>query len=294
MNIAISGASGFIGTYLTSFFQSKGYGVIPITRTLLKDSLKLKQSLLVCEVVINLAGANINRRWSKKYKKEMRESRIATTRTIACAIERLSIKPRLFISASAVGFYAPGGCHDEYSGIKGEGFLSDLCMEWEESSRRVIPDVRVVNTRFGVVLSKAGGAFPKIISGHKAGFTVIPGSGRQYLSWIDLADLAAAMEFIIKTPRLEGAVNFTAPCRMTYREFAKSLAHYYHTPFTLRIPAPVLKAFMGEAAGILTESQCAEPARLLAAGFTFGSPTLEAFLGSEDFARPVIRSFRFR
>lgn len=279
MNIAISGASGFIGTYLTSFFQAKGYGVIPITRALLKDGLKLKQSLLVCEVVINLAGANINRRWSRKYKKELTESRIATTKTIACAIERLNIKPHLLISASAVGFYASGGCHDEYSGVKGEGFLSDLCMEWEESSRRVMPEVRVVNARFGVVLSKAGGAFPRMISGRKAGFTVIPGSGRQYLSWIDIADLAAAMEFIINTPRLEGVVNFTAPCRLTYREFAKAVARHYHTPFTLRIPARVLQAVMGEAAGVLTESQCAEPAKLPAAGFTFRSPTLEAFLG---------------
>lgn len=284
MNIAISGASGFIGTYLTSFFQSKGYGVIPITRTLLKDSLKLKQSLLVCEAVINLAGANINHRWSRKYKKELEESRITTTRTLACAIDRLNIKPRLFISASAVGYYASGGCHDEYSGIKGEGFLSDLCREWEESSHRVMPKVRVVNARFGVVLCKTGGAFPKMISGHKAGFTFIPGNGRQYLSWIDIADLAAAMEFIIDTPELKGAVNFTAPCRMTYGAFAKSLARRYHTPFLLRIPAPLLKAVRGEAAGILTESLCAEPAKLLAAGFTFRSPTLEAFIGSEDFA----------
>lgn len=282
MNIAVSGASGFIGSYIVDFFYRQGYGVIPLTREILQNPSELKQCLQGCEVVINLAGAPINHRWSLRYKHELIESRIETTMSIVAAVNESDVKPELLISASAVGIYPSQGCYAENSDLKGEGFLAVLCREWEEASRCISPIVRVVNPRFGIVLSFLGGAFPKMTRGARRGILAIPGSGRQILSWIALEDLARAMEFIIKHRELEGAINFTAPEMLTYGQFAHSAANHLHSICSVRIPAFVFRVFLGEASVVLLSGQCALPDKLLHAGFSFQDKSIEDFLSRSD------------
>lgn len=281
-NIAISGASGFIGSYLVEFFQRQGDTVVPLTREILYDRQRLKHRLLGCEVIINLAGAPINHRWSRRYKQELVKSRIEVTRNLVSVVNELAVKPLVFISASAVGIYSPQGCHSENYYREGEGFLADLCREWEAASRHISPQVRVVNPRFGIVLSLSGGAFPKMTTGARRGVVIVPGSGRQILSWIALEDLARAMEFLIEQPELEGPVNFTAPVTLAYREFARLTARYFHSVGTLRIPDFVFRLLLGKASSLLLDGPCALPDKLLRAGFVFQTYSFEDFLGSHD------------
>ena len=164
MKIAISGASGFIGKRLSAFLELQGHQIVPLGRAMFRDNMsdQLIARLSQCEVVINLAGATINRRWTTEYKKELYNSRINVTRRLVQTINSLEQKPQLFISASAVGYYPTEGCHDDYSQERGEGFLSDLCCRWEAEAAKVHTDTRLVITRFGVVLSPDGGAFKEL------------------------------------------------------------------------------------------------------------------------------------
>lgn len=283
MKVAISGASGFIGTYLTGIFIEKGYGVAPLYREIFNScdtAARLRETLSGCDVVINLAGSPINHRWSKAYKKVLYSSRIDTTRRIVEAINSLERKPALFISVSAVGYYPSEGCYDEYNSVRGEGFLAYLCETWEQESRKVSPEVRQVNTRFGVVLAARGGAFSRMTLPVKLGVATIIASGKQSFSWIALSDLGRAMEFIIQNPEISGVVNFVAPQQMTNREFTVETARRYHSLFTVRIPRLFFRMAMGESADFIVEGQCVKPAKLTGAGFVFEYDSISKVLKS--------------
>lgn len=280
MKIAISGASGFVGSHLTQILTAKGNEVVPLGRAFFQDNAqsKLYEVLNGCDVVINLAGAPINHRWTKRYKQEMYESRIEVTRKLVAAINSLEEKPRLMISTSAIGYYPSVGCFDEYNAIQGDGFLSKLSAEWERESQKIDPEVRLVNTRFAVILAAKGGAFPKMVKPAKIGVAIILGNGKQPFSWIDLEDHGRAIEFIINHPAIGGAVNLVAPSQIDNREFTKAVATYFKSIMTLRIPTLFFKVLMGESAQFITEGQCVKPTKLLKAGFTFRSNTIEEFL----------------
>lgn len=277
MKIAISGATGFIGTHLTTHLQRLGHEVVPLARQDFAAGAEDRLAWLVaeCEGVVNLAGAPIDRRWSKAYRQEMWTSRVEVTQRLVEAVNR-SEKTRVFVSTSAVGRYPSVGCYDEESGELGPGFLARLCEAWEAEARRV--RVRCVVTRFGVVLSADGGAFPRLARPARAGVAVVPGSGSQSFSWIDIADLVRAEEFLLCDDRLEGVFNLSAPENSSMREFMRAVAQRFHSRITLHAPAFALRLKMGEAASVLLDGQCALPRRLLEAGFRFDSPTKEDFL----------------
>lgn len=282
LKIAISGATGFIGSYLSQYFTDKGHVVFPLTRKILmnESDSELAGILSQSDVVINLAGASINHRWTESYKKELYDSRIKTTRKIVATINQISNKPKLLISTSAVGYYPSQGCYDETNAVQGNGFLSSLCEEWEKEAKAVSPDVRLVITRFGVVLAERGGAFEKIVQSAKFGVAGIIGSGEQSFSWIDIADLAQAMEHVINNTNLSGVVNFVAPEQITNKDLIQAAAKHYRSFLTIKIPTCFFRMVFGEAAEFMTEGQCVQPKKLLESGFVFKSPTISEFCAS--------------
>lgn len=279
MKVAISGASGFVGTRLSEYLKKCGYEVVPLGRADFRPEAKgqLLRKVADCRGMINLAGAPIDRRWSDKYKRELIGSRTDVTRRLAEAVN-LSPMTEVFISASAVGCYPSVGCYDEYSAARGTGFLAQLCADWEAETRRIKPQVRVAITRFGVVLDGEGGAFPRMARPARMGVAARPGSGLQPFSWIDIADLVRAEVFLLERHNMEGVFNFAAPQRLTQREFADAVAAHYKARMTVTVPAFVFRMLYGEAADFLLHGQCAVPARLSEVGFRFHSPDIETFL----------------
>lgn len=277
MKIAISGASGFIGTHLTHYLREHGHEVIPLSRRDFAPGAEDQLAWLVaeCEGVVNLAGAPIDRRWTEACKKELWTSRVEVTRRLAEAVDR-SEKTRVFLSASAVGCYPSVGCYDELSSERGTGFLARLCEAWETQARQV--KVRCVITRFGVVLGADGGAFARLARPAKAGAAIVPGSGLQSFSWIDIADLVRAVEYLLTHRKAEGVYNLVAPERGSMREFIRAVAERFRSSVTLHVPAFVLRMKLGEGASALLDGQCVLPRRLQEAGFRFESPAAKDFL----------------
>lgn len=200
MNIAMTGATGYIGKHLSSYLTEKGgHRVIPLGRSMFREGMSglLIQTLAHCDVVINLAGAPINKRWTPEYKQELFNSRIVVTHRIVRALNAVKTKPKLMISASAVGYYPPEVEADEYTRTRGEGFLSDLCYAWEKEAKRCPEPTRLVITRFGVVLSPDGGAMQQMLRPLQATKVATAiGPGTQSFPWIALHDLCRAMEFL--------------------------------------------------------------------------------------------------
>ncbi len=277
--IAISGATGFIGTHLSSFLSRYGYQIIPLTRDFFTDTSnsRLEHTLSECDAVINLAGASINHRWSKSYKQLLIDSRVDVTRKLVNAANKCD-KIKTFISVSAVGYYPNEGCYDEYSDVKGNGFLSDLCQKWENEAKKISPDIRLVITRFGVVLAERGGAFEQLAQSSRLGISVIAGNGKQVFSWIDIEDLCRVMKYILSTPQLAGIFNLTAPQPLPLRELMKSVGKHYKALFSVPVPAFVFKLLLGEASDFLLKSQCAKPTRLIESEYSFSSPDIDSFL----------------
>lgn len=280
MNIAISGATGFIGRHLTAFFTAEGHRVLPLGRTMFREEMSghLIQTLAHCDVVINLAGASISRRWTPEYKREMYESRIQVTHRIIRSMEAVRQKPKLMISASAVGYYPLEGSFDEYTNTRGNGFLSDLCYAWEKEAKRCPPQIRLVITRFGIVLSPDGGAMEQMLKPLKvAKMAAVIGTGAQPFPWIDIKDLCLAMKFIIEHDTVRGIVNLVAPQELTQQSFTQMMAKAYHAWATVKVPRFAFKLLYGEGASFLTTGQKVQPTRMLESGFRFSTPTAEQF-----------------
>lgn len=277
MKIAISGATGFIGSHLSAYLEEKGHEVVALGRADFTDEERDRLAYLVaeCDAVVNLAGAPIDRRWSRAYKEELIDSRVDVTRRLVEAVGR-SEHTKTFLSASAVGRYPSVGCYDEFSPERGQGLLAELCERWEAEARRV--GVRCVIARFGVVLADDGGAFPRLARSTRYGVAAVPGGGSQPFSWIDLRDLVRAVEFLITRPKLDGVFNFTAPGMCSLKEFMQAVARRYRARLTVVVPGFAVKLALGEASSVLLKGQCAVPLRLLGAGFRFESPTVGDFL----------------
>lgn len=279
MNIAISGASGFVGRHLSAFLVQNGHQIFPLGRKMFGDNGKeeLTRTLSQCDVVINLAGASINKRWSTAYKEELYNSRILVTRQIVNVLKTLPHKPKLMISTSAVGYYPSLGCFDENDIIKTNGFLPTLCRQWEQEAMKCPPEIRLAITRFGVVLSPDGGALQRMSLPLKMKVATVIGTGDQPFPWISITDLCRAILFIIKTPSLHGPINFVAPQVVTQRNFTQAMGKHYHAWLRTTIPSFLFRLALGEAASFLTTGQHVIPLRLLDAGFKFAHPTLKQF-----------------
>lgn len=282
MKIAICGASGYIGSHLTEFYTSRRVTVIPLPKALFTpDSFdRLVTAIMGCDVIINLAGANLNHRWNKDYKKEIYNSRIETTRTLVNAINSLKKKPSVFISTSAVGYYPSEGIYKESNAVRGNTFLATVCHDWEEQARRVSSEVRCVITRFGVVLSNDGGVFPKMIQSTKVGVMTKIGSGDQFLSWIEIHDLIHAFDFVITRNEICGTINFCSPTPLSNSNFSHLVAKKFNSKIILTVPTFAIRAIMGESSILVTEGQRVYPERLIKYGYKFDYLTIDDFLNS--------------
>ena len=201
-----------------------------------------------------------------------------TTRKLVEAVNRLHEPPGVMISASAVGYYgSSGGCHGELDAPEADSFLAELCVAWEKEAGLVNSSVRLVLTRFGVVLSPDGGALPEMMRPARFGVTATAGNPDHLFSWVALEDLADALVFIMGRQDISGPVNVTAPERTTNREFYRAAAEHFHTRLSIRVPDAVLRLLMGEASQVITGGQCAVPETLMREGFTFQYPDIRTF-----------------
>jgi uncharacterized protein len=292
MKILIAGSSGFVGTALVSDLELKGHHVVKLIRSLggsntmgpnillwNPEENKVDPSMLEgFDVFINLCGESIAGRWSKLKKRRILESRVDATKTLCEAIGKLKSPPRILINASAVGLYGDRGA--EYlneASFNGNDFLSDVCRKWEEATRPAVDKgVRVVLLRFGVILSKKGGALSQMRLPFRLGLGGKLGSGEQYMSWISLTDVVRVVEFVINHASIQGAVNVVSPNPVKNAEFTKILGQELNRPTFLTMPKFAVQLIFGEMGeATFLSSQRAVPEKLLKAGFQFKYPRLE-------------------
>ena len=293
MKIVITGSSGLIGSALVRDCEKKNFEVVKLVRRVPKqenesqwDPVKGIVDLNVLEkaiAIVNLAGAGVgDRRWSKKYKKLILDSRVNSTETLANAIVNLKTPPSVFVSGSAIGFYGDTAdvAVDENANL-GEGFLSDVVFNWEYAAQRVRSNnIRVVHPRTGLVMSKRGGLLKKILPLFKLGLGGKLGNGKQYWSYISLEDEIRAIHHVIDDVRLTGGVNFTNPNPVTNAEFTKSLSSVVNRPAFLKVPSLALKIALGEFSIEALGSSRILPSKLKAAGFKFNQPDILSTLNS--------------
>lgn len=273
--IAITGASGFVGTSLTKYFSNLGYKILPISRDILNNQQKLEDTLNFTDVVINLAGANIINRWSESYKKLLYSSRLDTTSKVVNAIKNIKNKPKLLISTSAVGIYDNQSTYNE-DGNYSNDFLSKLCQDWEKEALKAENEVTKVSIfRFGIILGKNGGALQKMITPFKFGLGGVIGSGNQAFSFIHIDDLLSAYKFVIEHEYHE-VFNLTAPTPTTNRGLTLALGKTLKRPTILPVPEFVLNLIFSEGAKVLTDGQSAVPKKLINLGFKFKFRTIES------------------
>lgn len=285
MRILIAGSSGLIGKELITFLRKQGHTVIRLVRREPEtdDELELKPSVLEgFDAIINLAGANIFRRWTKENKELIRKSRIDSTRLLVEAINQLKNPPRVLINSSgAIGIYENRGREvlTEESSM-GSGFLAKVCFEWEASTDSLRKEVRKVILRTGLVLTPKGGALKKMLFPFRMGLGGVLGSGEQYMSWIAMDDFLEVVLECLKNTSLSGPVNVVSPNPVTNREFTKALGKVLHRPTVFPISAFILRAIFGKemAEGTLLESSRVKPKKLLEANFKFRYPELEGAL----------------
>jgi uncharacterized protein len=293
MKIVITGSSGLIGSALVRDCEKKNFEVVKLVRRVPKqenesqwDPVKGIVDLNVLEkatAIVNLAGAGVgDRRWSKKYKKLILDSRVNSTETLANAIVNLKTPPSVFVSGSAIGFYGDTAdvAVDENANL-GEGFLSDVVFNWEYAAQRVRSNnIRVVHPRTGLVMSKRGGLLKKILPLFKLGLGGKLGNGKQYWSYISLEDEIRAIHHVIDDVRLTGGVNFTNPNPVTNAEFTKSLSSVVNRPAFLKVPSLALKIALVEFSIEALGSSRILPSKLKAAGFKFNQPDILSTLNS--------------
>lgn len=272
--IAISGASGFVGSSLNKYFSNLNYKVISISRDILNNQEKLNEVISSSDIIINLAGANIINRWSESYKKLLYSSRIDTTSKIVNTINTITNKPKLLISTSAVGIYDNKSTYDE-KGNYSNNFLSNLCQDWEKEALKAKNESTKVSIfRFGIIMGKDGGALQKMITPFKLGVGGVIGSGNQAFSFIHIEDLLNAYKFVIEN-EYEEVFNLTAPVPTTNKGLTKALGKTLNRPTLFPVPEFVLNLIFSEGARVLTDGQSAIPQKLLDLGFEFKFKNIE-------------------
>jgi uncharacterized protein len=279
MRIAISGINGFIGSHLRLAMQQKGWDVIPLERKDFSlDPVLLGVIITGVDVILHLTGAPIVHHWNKAYKQELRNSRIGTTRKLVEAISCAKEKPGLFISTSAIGIYADEVKQTESRFKYADDFISKLCQDWESEANAASSITRTIIFRFGIVLARDGGAFPKMALPFRLGFGGKIGNGKQGFSWIHLDDLIAAFIFVIENKRINGVINLTSPEPADNASFTQTLSGLMRLPAIFSVPAFVIKLIYGEGSLAVLGGQKVFPERLITEGFRFKFPTLESAL----------------
>jgi uncharacterized protein (TIGR01777 family) len=286
MQIAVSGASGLIGRALCASLAGDGHRVLRLVRRAASGGDEIAWDPVAgtidgarldgVDAVVHLAGANVGEgRWTQKRKRELRDSRVLSTTLLARTIAARPSKPRVFVSASAIGWYGTSKEIVDESAPRGDGFLAELCAEWEASADAArAAGVRVVHPRIGIVLSKDGGALAKMLPPFKLGLGVVLGDGAAPLSWITLDDVVAALRFAIDREELAGPVNLTAPEPTTQRGLAVALGHALHRPVLFRMPGALLRLAVGELADSMLGAAAVLPTQLVRHQFRFAFPSL--------------------
>jgi uncharacterized protein (TIGR01777 family) len=292
MRILISGASGLIGRALAESLRSAGDSVRTLVRRKPNESegeiawdpeagVLDSSRLDGVDAVVHLAGKPIDSRWTEATKQAIRDSRVKGTRMLAEAMARLPTRAKVFICASAVGFYGSRGDEllDEGS-APGQGFLANVCRQWEEAAAPARDaGLRTIHLRSGIVLSRRGGMLARVLPPFKMGAGVVVGTGRQWMSWISLADATAAIQYAIAAADLSGPVNLTTAQPVPNGEFTRTLGKILGRPTLLPFPAFAVKLLFGEMGDeLLLAGQKAMPQKLLASGFHFAHPDLESAL----------------
>ncbi len=288
--VLISGTSGPIGTALLASFAPQTQ-VVRLVRAPSKDRTQVSWDPLVplsprvvsrFDAVIHLAGASVVGRWTEARKRAIRESRTLGTRNLAMAMAQSQAEPRVFVCASAVGFY--GDRCDELlneQSPSGQGFLAEVCREWEDASRIASQaGIRTVNVRIGLVLSPKGGALGKMLTPFKLGLGGRIGSGQQWSSWIHIDDIVGGIHHAIQTESLAGPVNLVAPNPVRNAEFTKVLASVLKRPAILPVPEFALRLAFGKQAAeeMLLASQRVQPGKLGSSSYKFRFSELRAAL----------------
>jgi len=274
MKIVILGGSGLIGKALARNL-SASHKVQCLNRSAFKTVDVLFSLVNDCDLVIQLSGSTIAKRWTKKHLKEVWESRVDTTQMLSKAISMMTTKPRV-MCASGVSFYPESDCSNPYSenDKKGEGYLTDLSVAWESAAKSISKDTIIL--RFGVVLSRSGGAFMKLYWPYFFGLGGPIASGSQCFSWIHIKDLVKSVDFIINNPKAMGVYNITAPEPVSQKVFGKALASSLKRPFFIPLWEWQLKLLFGSGSQILTESISVIPKKLLLEGFIFDYPDIKS------------------
>ncbi|MEU6281519.1 TIGR01777 family oxidoreductase [Streptomyces sp. NPDC047028] len=291
--IAVAGASGLIGSALVRSLAADGHEVVRLVRRAPSGAGEVRwdpgrqwvdaAGLAGCDAVVNLAGAGVgDRRWTPEYKRRIRDSRVLGTAALAEAVASLPDPPRVFVNGSAMGIYGETGDRIVDEGAPpGDGFLPSVCVEWEEAAEPVREaGVRTVFLRTGLVIARGGGAWGRLFPLFRAGLGGRLGDGRQYWSYIALHDEIAAIRHLIDAEALSGPFNLTAPEPLTNREVTAAMGRVLHRPTVFAVPAPVLRAVLGEMAGDVLGSVRVVPKRLLESGFRFAFPSIDAAIRS--------------
>jgi len=289
MRVAMTGASGLIGSALARSMDRDGIEVIRLVRRAPASAAEVRwdpdaaagaidsASLTGLDAVVHLSGAPIaSGRWTAARKLQLRASRIGTTSAVVAAMLAAYRPPPVLLVASAIGWYGDTGQRQvDETAPNGTGFLAELVRDWEAAAQPAVQaGIRVVHLRSGVVLSRRGGMIGQLLLPFRLGLGARLGSGSQYLSWISLADHVRASRFMLDAQEHSGPVNLTAPVPATNAEFTAALASALHRPALFSLPAGLLRAALGEVAGELLASYRVEPARLNQAGFSFQYPQI--------------------
>jgi hypothetical protein len=296
--IVVTGATGTIGDAVCRALVGRGDQPVGLSRDPAKAAAKLPEAewhawkdplttqppaeaLAGAAGVVHLLGEPISQRWRADAKQRIRDSRVLSTRNLARALRELADDhgPNVLVSQSAAGFYGPRGSEqiDEHASA-GSDFLAGVVSAWEREALTAGPACRVVVTRTGIVLSPSGGALAKMLPFFRAGVGGPVAGGRQYVPWIHIDDLVAALLFCLDSPDASGAVNVTAPRPVDNAELSKALGHVLHRPTVFPVPALALKLLYGQMSEIVTTGQRMIPRRLQDLGFAFSQPEIEPAL----------------
>lgn len=290
MKIAISGGTGFIGKYLSTFFIQKGDTVYILTR---KNKIETSNPhlqyvqwtpdlptfpLSSIDIVINLAGESINSRWTKKQKEAILNSRIQATRGLIKQLQTLSTKPHTFINASAIGYYGTSETESftEQQETPGNDFLAETVFLWEQEACKARSlEIRTIYARFGVILGADGGALPKMLLPYQFYIGGTIGSGNQWLSWIHIDDVVRMIDFIIHKEEINGPLNITAPLPIRMKEFGETMATIMRKPHWLPVPSFMLHALLGEMSILVLKGQHVLPSKAIEHGYQYTFPTID-------------------
>lgn len=293
MRVAITGASGLIGTALTRALRADGITVHPLVRGVARDEHEITWSpadgtidaakLIGVDAVVHLAAESIlGLRWTEDKRRRIRESRVRGTGLIARTLAGLDDGPRIFVSVSAIGYYGDTEEEVDETAPRGGGFLAEVCEEWERAADPArAAGLRVVHPRIGLVLSGDGGLLGPMLPAFKMGVGGPVGSGRQWFSWVSIVDVVRALRFVLEAP-LEGPVNVVAPNAVRHEEFVRALGRVLHRPTVFRLPAAAVRMAVGQMGEeTLLQGQHVLPRRLTEAGFEFAFADVEAALRHE-------------